>query len=126
MDRINAIARKHNLKVIEDACEAHGGEWKGRKVGTLGDLGCFSFQNGKSLTCGEGGAILASDAKLMDRCFSFQIMGRPHGAIASPHGEGHPILGTKCRMASTRHPYCLPRCPHLKRRANSAAKTRNI
>ena len=53
MDRINAIAKKHNLKVIEDACEAHGGEWKNKKVGTLGDLGCFSFQNGKSLTCGE-------------------------------------------------------------------------
>jgi dTDP-4-amino-4,6-dideoxygalactose transaminase len=99
MDRINAIARKHGLKVIEDACEAHGGEWKGRKVGTLGDLGCFSFQNGKSLTCGEGGAVLGNDASLMDRCFSFHNMGRPHGGIVSAHGEGHPILGTKCRMA---------------------------
>jgi dTDP-4-amino-4,6-dideoxygalactose transaminase len=99
MDRINAIARKHSLKVIEDACEAHGGEWKSRKVGTLGDLGCFSFQNGKSLTCGEGGAILGSDAKLMDRCFSFHNMGRPHGSLTSAHGEGHAIVGTKCRMA---------------------------
>jgi dTDP-4-amino-4,6-dideoxygalactose transaminase len=67
MDRINAIAKRHNLKVIEDACEAHGGELNHRKVGTLGDLGCFSFQNGKSLTCGEGGAILGNDGKLMDR-----------------------------------------------------------
>lgn len=99
MDRINAIARKHSLKVIEDACEAHGGEWKGRKVGTLGDLGCFSFQNGKSLTCGEGGAVLGSDAKLMDRCFSFHTLGRPHGSVVAAQGEGHPILGTKCRMA---------------------------
>jgi dTDP-4-amino-4,6-dideoxygalactose transaminase len=99
MDRINALARKHSLKVIEDACEAHGGEWKGRKVGTLGDLGCFSFQNGKSLTCGEGGAVLGSDAKLMDRCFSFHNMGRPHGSLVSRQGEGHVILGTKCRMA---------------------------
>ena len=55
MDRINAIAKKHDLAVIEDACEAHGGEWKGKKVGNLGDLGCFSFQTGKSLSCGEGG-----------------------------------------------------------------------
>jgi perosamine synthetase len=99
MDRINAIAKKHSLKVIEDACEAHGGEWKNHKVGTLGDLGCFSFQNGKSLTCGEGGAILGSDAKLMDRCFSFHNMGRPHGSVASTNGEGHCIVGTKCRMA---------------------------
>lgn len=99
MDRINAIAKKHNLKVIEDACEAHGGEWKGRKVGTLGDLGCFSFRNGKSLTCGEGGAILGHDEKLMDRCYSFHNLGRPKGSIVPRHGEGHPILVTKCRMA---------------------------
>jgi dTDP-4-amino-4,6-dideoxygalactose transaminase len=111
MDRINAIARKHNLRVIEDACEAHGGEWKGRKAGTLGDLGCFSFQNGKSLTCGEGGAILGSDAKLMDRCFSFHNMGRPHGAVASTHGEGHPILGTKCRMAEYQAAILLTQMP---------------
>ena len=99
MDRINAIAKKHNLKVIEDACEAHGGEWNNRKVGTLGDLGCFSFQNGKSLTCGEGGAVLGNDAKVMDRCFSFHNMGRPHGSVASRTGEAHLIVGTKCRMA---------------------------
>jgi len=99
MDRINAIAKKHNLKVIEDACEAHGGEWKSRKVGTFGDLGCFSFQTGKSLTCGEGGAILGSDAKLMDRCFSFHNLGRPHGSVASAQKFAHPILGAKCRMA---------------------------
>lgn len=99
MDRINAIAKKHNLKVIEDACEAHGGEWKNRKVGTLGDLGCFSFQNGKSLTCGEGGAILGHDEKLMDRCYSFHNLGRPHGSVVPRNHEGHPIVATKCRMA---------------------------
>jgi dTDP-4-amino-4,6-dideoxygalactose transaminase len=68
-------------------------------VGTLGDLGCFSFQTGKSLTCGEGGAILARDAKLMDRCYSFHNLGRPKGSLVSRHGEGYPILATKCRMA---------------------------
>jgi len=99
MDRINALAAKHGLKVIEDACEAHGGEWRGKKVGTLGDLGCFSFQNGKSLTCGEGGAILGHDERLMDRCYSFHNMGRPRGSIASQNGEAHVILATKCRMA---------------------------
>ena len=99
MDRINAIAKKHNLKVIEDACEAHGGEWKNRKVGTLGDLGCFSFQNGKALTCGEGGAILGHDEKLMDRCFSFHNLGRPHGGAAPRNQEGHLMVASKCRMA---------------------------
>jgi perosamine synthetase len=99
MDRINAIARKHNLKVIEDACEAHGGEWKNKKVGTLGDLGCFSFQNGKALTCGEGGAILGHDEKLMDRCFSFHNLGRPHGSATPRNQEGHLMVASKCRMA---------------------------
>ncbi len=99
MDRINAIARKHNLKVIEDACEAHGAEWKGAKVGTLGDLGCFSFQTGKSLTCGEGGAILGHDSRLMDRCYSFHNLGRPKGSVVPRHKESYPILATKCRLA---------------------------
>ncbi|MCS6954042.1 MAG: DegT/DnrJ/EryC1/StrS family aminotransferase [Bryobacterales bacterium] len=99
MDRIGAIAKKHNLRIIEDACEAHGGEWRGRKVGTLGDLGCFSFQTGKTLTCGEGGAILGDDERLMDRCRSFHNMGRPYGSLASTSGEGHLIVSTKCRMA---------------------------
>lgn len=99
MDRINAVAQKHKLKVIEDACEAHGGEWRGRKVGTLGDLGCFSFQTGKSLACGEGGAILGRDSVLMDRCYSLHNLGRPQGSVAPQHGEGYPLLGTKCRLA---------------------------
>jgi perosamine synthetase len=99
MDRIGAVARSHKLRVIEDACEAHFGEWKGRKVGTLGDLGCFSFQSAKVLTCGEGGAILGDDEKLMDRCFSFHNLGRPRGQYMSKEEGGHPILASKCRMA---------------------------
>ncbi len=57
MDPINAIARKHNLAVVEDACQAWLAEYHGRKCGTLGDLGCFSFQNSKHIPSGEGGAI---------------------------------------------------------------------
>ena len=56
MDPINAIARKHKLAVVEDACQAWLAEYKGRKCGTLGDLGCFSFQESKHLPAGEGGA----------------------------------------------------------------------
>jgi len=96
MDKINAIAKKHDLLVVEDACQAWMAEWKGKKCGTLGDLGCFSFQNSKNLPCGEGGAILGDDDRIMDKCYSYHNFGRPYGSVT---GRGNAILGTKCRMA---------------------------
>ena len=65
MDPILAFAREHNLVVIEDACQAHGAEYKGRRCGSIGDIGCFSFYPGKNLGAyGEGGAIVTSDAAM--------------------------------------------------------------
>ena len=62
MDPILEIARRHGLAVIEDACQAHGAEYKGRRVGSLGDLGCFSFYPGKNLgACGEGGMVVTDN-----------------------------------------------------------------
>ena len=62
MDEINAIAKKHNLKVIEDACQAVGSKYKGKNIGTLGDVACFSFFPTKNLGCaGDGGIIVTSD-----------------------------------------------------------------
>ena len=87
MDRINAIAKKHNLLVLEDACQAWLAEMNGKKCGTLGNLGCFSFQNSKHLTCGEGGAVVGDDEALMKRAFSYHNF-----------GSGGPNLGSKCRM----------------------------
>lgn len=72
LDAVLAIARKHNLPVIEDACQAHLAEWRGKKVGTLGTTGCFSFQVSKNLSSGEGGAILTNDGDLAERCYAFQ------------------------------------------------------
>ncbi len=75
MDGILGLARKHDLSVLEDACQSHLAEWRGRKVGTLGDLGCFSFQASKNLNCGEGGAVVTDDARLMARAEAFHNNG---------------------------------------------------
>jgi perosamine synthetase len=96
MDKINAIAKKHNLVVIEDACQAWMAEWKGKKVGTLGDLGCFSFQNSKHLPAGEGGAVVGDNEEIMDRCCSFHNCGRPFGSVKRT--SGYPIRGSNRRM----------------------------
>ena len=96
MDSINTIAKKHNLKVIEDACQAWLAEYRGKKVSTLGDAGCFSFQNSKNLPAGEGGAIISDNEEFMDRCHSIHNCGRPFGSIKRT--SDYPIAGTNFRM----------------------------
>lgn len=76
LDRILEIGTKHKLPVVEDACQAHLGEWRGKKVGTLGQAGCFSFQASKNLNSGEGGAVLTSDSQFMETCYNFHNQGR--------------------------------------------------
>ena len=77
LDSIAALGAKHKIPILEDACQAHLAEWRGRKVSTLGDLGCFSFQGSKNLNSGEGGAILtAGSDQLIEQCKSFQNNGR--------------------------------------------------
>jgi dTDP-4-amino-4,6-dideoxygalactose transaminase len=79
MDSINKVAKSHNLKVIEDACQAWLAEYRGKRTGTLGDMGCFSFQNSKHLPAGEGGAITSNNEELIDRCHAYHNCGRPYG-----------------------------------------------
>ena len=81
MDPVMAVARKRGLPVVEDACQAWLAEYKGRKCGTIGDLGCFSFQNSKHLPSGEGGAITGNSDDLLDRASSFHDCGRPYGGF---------------------------------------------
>jgi len=76
MDAILPLAAKHKIPVVEDACQSHLGEWRGKKVGTLGATGCFSFQASKNLNSGEGGAILTNDEDLLERCYAFHNNGR--------------------------------------------------
>lgn len=91
MERIMAIAKKHNLKVIEDSCQAPFSRYQGQAIGTIGDLGCFSFQASKAIACGEGGAVVGNDEALMDQCYTVQNRG------ASRSGKNETI-GPKYRM----------------------------
>jgi len=70
MDSILRLAKKHNLFVIEDACQAHLAEYRGQKCGTMGDVGCFSHQTSKTIACGEGGSIIGNNDELMDMCYT--------------------------------------------------------
>jgi len=85
MDEILSIAKKHNLRVIEDACHAHGAEYKGKKLGSIGDAGCFSFQSSKNLTSGEGGIIVTNDEVLYQMMNSLRNVGRVEGGAWYEH-----------------------------------------
>jgi perosamine synthetase len=79
LGRILAIGKQHRLPVIEDAAQAHLGEYQGRKLGSIAPLGCFSFQTSKTIACGEGGAIIGSDEALMDTCYTVHNHGTNRG-----------------------------------------------
>lgn len=96
MEPITALARKHELVVVEDACQAWLAEYQNKKCGLLGELGCFSFQNSKHLPAGEGGAVVGNDEALVDRCHTFHNCGRPHGSFQPP--GSNPVRGANFRM----------------------------
>jgi perosamine synthetase len=95
MDEITAIAKKHDIHVIEDACEAHGAEYRGNKVGSLGTLGCFSFFGNKIITTGEGGAVVANQFPLIERA----RMLRDHG-MSRRRKYWHSHIGFNYRMTN--------------------------
>lgn len=77
LKQIMDIANKYGLKIIEDACQAHGAEYKGKKVGTFGNVGCFSFYPAKNLGCyGDGGMMITNDAELAEKLFQYRNYGQ--------------------------------------------------
>jgi perosamine synthetase len=87
MDALMNLARKHNLKVIEDACEAIGGTYKGRQVGSLGDISVFAFYPNKQITTGEGGVVLTRNNQIADRIRALRNQGRYSSADWLQHAE---------------------------------------
>jgi len=94
MDRLNAIARQHHLRVLEDAAHAWGSQWSGRGAGTLGDGGTFSFQVTKNITAGEGGILVTDHEALADLCRSYTHCGRRKGSA----WYDHDYLGSNLRL----------------------------
>lgn len=98
IEGIMKIAKKHNLVVVEDACQAWLSEVNHKKVGTFGNAGCFSFQNSKNIPMGEGGAIVSDDEAFIDRCYSYHNFGLAYGSITAQPGAEFAMLGTKLRL----------------------------
>ncbi len=125
MDPILAIARRHGLKVIEDCAQAHGARYKGRVVGTFGDVACFSFYPGKNLGAyGDGGAIVTNDAEIFDRV---KLL-RNHGQSAR---YVHAIEGYCRRLDNLQAAVLEIKLPHLDawnaaRRQAAAEYTRRL
>jgi len=94
MDALRAIADRHGLWIIEDSAHAHGSTWNGRGCGSIGDIGCFSLQMGKTLTAGEGGICLTNDEDLAAMLYSFHHIGRFEGR---PFYEHH-LVASNLRM----------------------------
>jgi len=109
MERIMEIAKKHDLKVIEDAAQAHLAEYQGKKLGTIGDLGCFSFQSSKTIACGEGGGIIGNDEELMDKCYTVHN----HGTSRRGRTE---VAGPKYRMNEFEAAVLLGQLPGVQER----------
>ena len=94
MDRILDIAQKHDLVVIEDCAHTHGSRWRGQGVGSLGDLGCFSFEASKTMTAGEGGMILTNNREMSELCHAYINSGR----LRKGDRSSQQVLGRNYRL----------------------------
>jgi 8-amino-3,8-dideoxy-alpha-D-manno-octulosonate transaminase len=98
MNAVQKICNKHNLLFLEDACQAIGGSYEGKPLGSIADLGCFSFDFVKTITCGEGGAVVTNNPEYYKNADHFSDHGHDH--IGSDRGaESHPFLGYNFRIS---------------------------
>lgn len=97
MDAINAIAKKYEIKVLEDAAEAHGAEYKGRRAGSCSDLAAFSFFANKNITTGEGGMVVTNDEELYNHLRYYKNMCFP---LDGPRNYHHEHIGFNYRMSN--------------------------
>ena len=111
LDKILPITKRNGLFLVEDCAHAHGTEWKGRKVGAIGDMGSFSFQESKSLASGEGGMVLTDDDELEKRARLIHNIGR---VVGTP-GYGHYVLSSNYRLSELQAALLLANIDELPR-----------
>jgi dTDP-4-amino-4,6-dideoxygalactose transaminase len=123
MDALTQIAQRHKLGIIEDCAHAHGGAWRGRGAGTLGDLGSFSFQSSKTMTAGEGGMVFGKP-DLLNKVYSQKDCGRVHP------DRGQRMFGGNHRMTEWQAAVLLSQLGRLEsqmqKREASVAKLREL
>ena len=120
MDGVMAAARRHGLRVVEDAAQAHGAAWRGRPVGAIGDIGVFSFQSTKPINAGEGGMMTTDDDELDELLWSLRNVGRRRGGAWYEHVR----LGWNLRMTEFQAAILIAqmqRMPEQQRRRTAAA-----
>ena len=116
IDHFLSLANKHKLPLIEDACQAHLAEWKGKKVGTYGLAGAFSFQASKNLNCAEGGALVTNDANFAKTCYGFHNQGQ--GGSTTSFGTGSGTRGTNLRLTEFQGSLLLSQMARLEEQAS--------
>jgi len=119
LDALQEICRKHKLSLVEDSAHAHGTEWKGRKIGAIGDIGTFSFQASKLMTAGEGGMVLTNNPELERMARSIHDCGRMPGEW----DYSHFIYGSNYRLSEWQG--AILRCQLKRTDDQRAVRTRN-
>ncbi|MBK22287.1 MAG: aminotransferase DegT [Flavobacteriales bacterium] len=130
MDKIMALARKYNIKVIEDACHAPLSEYKGEKLGTIGDIGCFSFFSNKNISTGEGGMLITNNSEYFEKA---KLL-RSHGmtTMSFERAKGHSTaydvvdLGFNYRIDDIRSSIGVVQLRNLKKDLTQRKKVRSI
>jgi len=123
LDKILDISRKTGIPVIEDACQAHLAEWRGKMVGTYGLAGAFSFQASKNLNCGEGGAIITNDENFAQTCYSFHNQGQ--GGRVTGFNPGTGTRGTNVRLTEFQGNLLLAQMTRVAEQTNLRTKNAN-
>jgi 8-amino-3,8-dideoxy-alpha-D-manno-octulosonate transaminase len=98
LDELASICKEHDLILLEDACQSIGASYKGKFVGTIGDAGTFSFDFVKTVTCGEGGAVLTNDENIYEHCDGYSDHGHDHKGV-DRGADLHPFLGYNFRIS---------------------------